>query len=419
MKSFTNAVLILSVSLFLTACGIGDTSSETTSNLVSDQPAVNNAPSISGTPSSSVNEGSRYQFTPVAFDEDGDGLNFSVENLPAWAQFDPTTGALIGTPDFDAAGDYTNITISVTDGELSSTLPAFTITVVDVVDQTPPPATDPAVGAPTLTSVAVNGAGIVLSWNIGTYAVPEGGYDIFVDGVDTGSQYRTTSTTATIPGLDLTLSHCFNVESRYTDSSQYFASDQRCSAAQDQPNQSPEISGTPAASVIAGDAYDFTPSATDPDGDDLTFSIQNLPDWASFDTATGNLTGVPEEADVGTFDNILISVSDGAEVVALARFSIDVTSPSAETGSISLNWTAPSTRSDGSPLDVSEIGGYQVYVGDTSDSLQMEVDLNDGSAVSTTISGKPLGSYFVAITVYDTDGKTSSYSNVIQVTVTN
>jgi hypothetical protein len=209
------------------------------------------------------------------------------------------------------------------------------------------------------------------------------------------------------------------VESRYTNTGDFFASSQLCTTAQDDPNQSPTISGSPGTTITAGDSYTFAPSASDPDGDSLTFSIQNVPSWASFDSNSGTLSGNPQESDVGSYSNILISVTDGTEVVSLAAFNITVSSSSVVTGSFTLNWSAPSTRADGTPLDISEIDGYRVYVGDSSDSLAMELDLNVGDATSTTISNKPLGNYFVAVTAYDMDGNASSFSNVIQVTAVN
>ena len=60
------------------------------------------------------------------------------------------------------------------------------------------------------------------------------------------------------------------------------------------------------------------PTASDPDGDELTFSIANKPDWASFDAATGLLNGTPPPAAVGTNSDITISVSDGQATASLA-----------------------------------------------------------------------------------------------------
>jgi hypothetical protein len=50
-------------------------------------------------------------------------------NKPAWAQFDPSTGRLSGTPGPVAAGSYTGIKIRATDGVASASLPVFSITV--------------------------------------------------------------------------------------------------------------------------------------------------------------------------------------------------------------------------------------------------------------------------------------------------
>ena len=76
-------------------------------------------------------------------------------------------------------------------------------------------------------------------------------------------------------------------------------------------NRAPTISGQPSTAVVQGTAYRFQPSASDPDGDTLTFSVSNLPSWASFDTARGILSGTPGAGDVGNYGNITITVSDG------------------------------------------------------------------------------------------------------------
>jgi uncharacterized protein (TIGR02145 family) len=91
-------------------------------------------------------------------------------------------------------------------------------------------------------------------------------------------------------------------------------------------NDAPTISGTPAATVAEDTPYSFTPAAADVDGDTLTFSITNKPDWATFSTSTGALTGTPDNSDAGTTTGIVISVTDGvASPISLASFAIAVT----------------------------------------------------------------------------------------------
>ncbi len=91
-------------------------------------------------------------------------------------------------------------------------------------------------------------------------------------------------------------------------------------------NSTPLIAGIPDSVVKAFDSYSFKPMASDPDLDGLKFSITNLPKWGRFDTATGALTGVPENQDSGIYRNILISVRDDRRSVSLPAFNIRVNS---------------------------------------------------------------------------------------------
>src|SRR5262245_52473828 len=74
-------------------------------------------------------------------------------------------------------------------------------------------------------------------------------------------------------------------------------------------NAPPTISGQPNGSVLPGQAYSFQPAASDPNGDTLTFSVANLPSWATFSSSTGRISGTPTAADVATYSGITITVS--------------------------------------------------------------------------------------------------------------
>jgi hypothetical protein len=90
-------------------------------------------PSISGTPATSVKAGTPYgPFKPSAHNFAGltTNLSFLIQKQPSWAQFDPATGTLTGTPANTDKGTYSGIVISVTDGcALPKSLPPFTIKV--------------------------------------------------------------------------------------------------------------------------------------------------------------------------------------------------------------------------------------------------------------------------------------------------
>ena len=95
----------------------------------SSSTTANVAPTISGTPATKVTKSTAYSFTPSATDTNGDTLTSAIQNKPAWATFNATTGRLSGTP--TVLGTHSNIRISVTDGKSSAVfLPAFTIEVV-------------------------------------------------------------------------------------------------------------------------------------------------------------------------------------------------------------------------------------------------------------------------------------------------
>jgi Putative Ig domain len=93
----------------------------------SSSTTTNTAPKLSGTPATSVTLGNTYSFKPTASDAEGNSLGFSIANRPSWATFSTTTGQLSGKP--TAAGSFSNIVISVSDGKLTTKLPAFAIAV--------------------------------------------------------------------------------------------------------------------------------------------------------------------------------------------------------------------------------------------------------------------------------------------------
>jgi hypothetical protein len=109
------------VALMLSACLVERPSHEA--------PAANTAPTISGSPPTSIRVGESYSFIPNASDADGDALNFSISNKPAWASFNASTGRLSGTPQAGNAGIDANILISVSDGKDKAALGIFSIAV--------------------------------------------------------------------------------------------------------------------------------------------------------------------------------------------------------------------------------------------------------------------------------------------------
>ena len=176
-------------------------------------------------------------------------------------------------------------------------------------------------------------------------------------------------------------------------------------------NQAPTISGNPPAQVMQGSQYSFTPTASDANGDTLTFSIQNAPSWATFNGATGRLEGTPSAANVGTYSNIQISVSDGTATASLPTFSVSVVATA--TGSVTLSWTPPTQNTDGSALALT---GYRVYWGSSQGSYANSVTVNTPGIASYVVTQLTPGTWYFVVTALSATGE-SAYSNEAQKTI--
>ncbi|MEG7523915.1 MAG: putative Ig domain-containing protein [Chromatiales bacterium] len=258
-----------------------------------DPQLPNHAPTISGLPASIVAENTPYHFVPAADDADGDKLNFSVRNLPAWASFDPATGSISGTPGFDAAGNYGPISISVTDGTESATLTGFSITVSDT-NRLPTISGSPADSVTegstySFTPSASDADGDNLLFSISNKPFWTG------FNTSTGQLFGT-------PGSSTAGSYG-NILISVTDGteSSSLASFTIMVSGDSNNNNTPTITGSPATSVAEKATYSFTPSVFDADGDALSFSITNRPNWANFDPTIGRLFGNPGYNDAGVW----------------------------------------------------------------------------------------------------------------------
>jgi hypothetical protein len=275
--------------------------------------APNMPPEINGTPPANITVGDMYSFSPVASDPDGDLLTFTAMNVPSWATFNAVNGSISGTPQIGDENNYTNISITVSDGMETASLPAFAIQVnglntAPTIAGTPqsqitvgdsydfvPAASDPdgdnlefsiQNNPPWLIFDTITGqlSGIPQMDNVGNYP------DILISVTD---GFQTTS----LPLFSIVVNAL---------------------------NSAPAISGTPDTEVVVGQNYNFNATASDPDGDALLFSIQNLPSWLTFSDASGTLSGTPQAGDVGTHRGITLTVTDGQAISSLPTFSIDV-----------------------------------------------------------------------------------------------
>ena len=161
--------------------------------------------------------------------------------------------------------------------------------------------------------------------------------------------------------------------------------------------------------ALVGQTYDFQPHASGGTGN-LSFTISNKPQWATFDSSTGQLSGTPAASDVGTNSNIEIAVTDGSAVVSLAPFSITVSASGIAqggSGTVTLSWLPPTQYSDGSPL---AIGGYNIYYGTASQSYSQSIKVSNPGLTSYVVQNLPAGTYYFAIAAVDPSCLQGSFS---------
>ncbi len=178
-------------------------------------------------------------------------------------------------------------------------------------------------------------------------------------------------------------------------------------------NSEPQITGTPGSTVLQNTAYSFIPSATDTDGDALTFSIANAPPWATFDPATGRLNGTPSAAHVGSYDSIRISVGDGQSTVSLPPFRINVSATAS--GSATLTWNPPMQNTNGSRL--TNLGGYKIYWGTAHGSYPNSVTVKNPGLATYVVEPLTPGQWFFVVTAVSITGVESAFSNVATKTI--
>lgn len=359
-------------------------------------------PVISGTPPTSIALNGNYSFTPKAYDADGTTIKFWIANRPWWCTFDPQTGRLWGPA--KAAGTFSNILIYANSGNQNSNpLPAFSITVgatsgAPKISGTPPASA--SVGATyRFQPTASDPNGDKLTFSIGNR--PSWLSFNTSTGLLTGTP--TAANVGTFTGISVKVT-----DGKTSVSLPLFSIKVALSA-----SGAPTIAGTPAASVVVGSTYRFQPTAKDPNGDTLGFTIANRPGWASFNTTTGALTGTPTLANVGTWGSISIRVSDGKTTTALPTFAIKVVQSSS--GVASLSWTPPTRNTNGTSL--TNLAGYRIYYGTSSSALTSQIQIANAGTATYVVQNLSKGTYYFGVRSYNTSGAESGMSNVASKTI--
>ena len=131
--------------------------------------------------------------------------------------------------------------------------------------------------------------------------------------------------------------------------------------------------------------------------------------------ATGSLSGIAEDGDIGVYSDIIVSVTDGTASTSLPAFTISVTVDATVLGSALLTWQPPTQNEDGTPLI--DLAGYTIRWGATPNNYPNSVTVNNPGLSSYMVDNLAPGTYEFVATAFNAAGMQSQFSNSVTKTI--
>jgi hypothetical protein len=119
------------------------------------------------------------------------------------------------------------------------------------------------------------------------------------------------------------------------------------------------------------------------------------------------MLGTPGLGDIGSYNNIVIAVSDGQASAELPPFAIDVVAYA--NGVATLSWASPTENTDGSPL--LDLAGYEIHWGPQSGSYSYSVEIPNPGVTTYMIDNLTAGTHYFAVKAMNSQGLASTFSN--------
>ena len=160
-------------------------------------------------------------------------------------------------------------------------------------------------------------------------------------------------------------------------------------------------SGTPTVSLSASDL-------SIPEGGSVTLSWTSA--GADSCSASGGWSGQLDTSGSQVVGPVAAGTTFSLNCSGQGGTSLEMISV-AVVGPVELSWVPPEQNVDGSELV--DLAGYRVYYGESSRDYSDVVELSDTTATSHSLD-LATGSYYFAMTAFDTEGHESSYSNEVQ-----
>ena len=338
-------------------------------------------------------EGSLLSFTVLASDPDGDTITYTASGLPEGASLDPGTGDFAWTPSYTQAGDYT-ITLTISDGNLS----VSTNTNLHIANTNQPPELEP-MGDKTVAE------GATLSFYVRARDNDRDTVTYSMTGLPEAAKLNpTTGAFSWVPGY----SDAGTYTATFTASDGTATDSETITITVTNTNRPPELTSPGDQTVAEADTLAFTLSASDPDGDTVTYSADILPAGATLDPATGAFSWTPDYEQAGTY-SVTFTASDGSltdsQTITITVNNtnrppiVDALKPIMGKEGELLEFTFPASDPDGDTLTYTAVG---LPEGATFDSAT--------GACSWTPGYSQSGTHTVTVTV--SDGELSASGSV-------
>ncbi len=282
---------------------------------------INDPPVITSNPRLVAIENQTYVYDLKALDADADPLLWSLELGPAGMSIDPVLGTLRWTPQEDQLGQNT-VVVTVSDLALQKSTQRF---VIDTRCSNLAPAilsiplTSALAGRNYIYAVrAVDAEQDLLMYDL--TSKPEGMSINPVTGV-----IRWTPLTSQIGLHDIVITATDSAGAVGRQSYKIKVGSPTDKLDPNDPNsppignRPPVITSTPVFSAEVDAVYEYAVTAIDPDGDDISFAAEQMPEGMHIDPVTGVIRWTPTAAQAGEY-TLIITVKDSNNAVASQGF---------------------------------------------------------------------------------------------------
>jgi RHS repeat-associated protein len=371
-------------------------------NVVSQ--SINHPPSITSNPPQAATVGKLYAYDLQGSDPDNDSLVWSLDASPTGMSIDPNLGTLRWTPTADQLGSQ-SVVVRASDPYGGFATQSYTVTVRSVnlppmITSVPPTAADTA-DTYTYAVSASDPENDALTFSLTAFPAsmtidPNDGFIQWSpDASQVGSQNVAIQVDDGQGGI---------ATQTYTIVVAYAAT-----------NQPPVITSTPSQVTTVGQTYTYQVTASDPEGQALTYMLLVKPDGMAIDPNTGLVTWTPTSAQIGS-NAVVVGAVDPLGAGGTQSFGIlvnpvnnppalDPIADQSVTAGLQFRYDVHASDPDGNAL---------YYSLDTaSETRGMIIDGLGRMGWITTKDN--VGSYPVTVTVTDALGATASQSFTLKV----